>query len=186
MTNATTIVQVTCPFIPTILTSLSECHIFCLVLTSPDVFHHPSHHCSTLSLKKRSTKSMATTSSQRHFNFENSIFDFASSHPYLSPHSLICDCQSHTCIPSQFPCLPALYPRPLQMPDLFTWLHPAFSVLKYPSPIPSSPSPLPETATTLTGGEYPLPLACSRILSPLPHSLIYGHHSCTVASLQVS
>jgi len=25
----------------------------------------------------------------------------------------------------------------------------------------------PETAMTLTGGEYPLPLACSRILSPL-------------------
>jgi len=135
------------PLFPTILTSLSECHIFFLVLTSPDVFHHPSHHCGTLCLKKCGTKSMATTSSWRHFNFEHSIFNFVLSHPYLSPHSLIRDCRSHTCLPSQFPCLPALYPHPLRMPDLFTLLHPIFSVLKYPSPIPSSPSPLPHSSS---------------------------------------
>ena len=43
----------------------------------------------------------------------------------------------------------------------------------------------PKAATTLTGGEYPLPLACSCILSPLPHGLNSGHHSRAVIALQV-
>jgi len=36
------------------------------------------------------------TSSWQHFDFEHPIFDLASSHPHLSPHSSICDHWSHS------------------------------------------------------------------------------------------
>ena len=178
------------PLSPTIFTSLSECHFF-HVLTSPDPCHHFPTAASTLSLKKCSTKPMATTSSWQHFDFKHPIFDIGSSCPYLSPHCPICDCQSHTHLPSQFPCLPALCPCRLGHPTSSctstSHILSAQAPLSYTYTIlTAAPLFQHETAMSLTGGEYHLPLACSHVLSPLPHSLNYSHHSRAVAVSQVS
>jgi len=131
------------------------------------------------------------TLSRQHFDFEHPIFDIGSSCPYLSPHSPIRDRQSHTHLPSQFPCLPALCPRQL---GCLTSSHTSTSrILSAQAPLSytytvltAAPLFQPETATSLTGGKYHLPLACLHVLSPLPHSSKYCHHSRAVTVSQVS
>ena len=112
---------------------------------------------------------MATTSSRRHFDFEHPIFDFASSCPYLSPHDLIQDRQSHTVFPPSFPFCPhcahvRLDARP---PHTGTSRTLSSQVPLFYTVLTAAPLLQPEAATTLTGGEYPLPLACLCVLSPL-------------------
>jgi len=91
-----------------------------------------------------------------------------SSCPYLSPHSSICNHRSHTHLPSQFPCLPASCPPWLGCPTSSHRYVPHPQYLSTPPYAVLTAAPLfqPKTAMSLTGGEYPLPLACLHIHSP--------------------
>jgi len=114
------------------------------VLTSPDLFHHPSHHY-------QHTQSEETWHKTDGDDLKPATFWFQA--PYLrlcvkSPLPLSqLDLQPLELHPSSLPVpLSAhIIPTSAWTPDLLTPVYPASSVLEFPSPIP--PSPLPHSSS---------------------------------------
>jgi len=157
------------PLFPTILTSLSECHIFFLVLTSPDVFHHPSHHHWHTQSEETQHKIDGDDLKLATFQFRAPYLPLRIGSPLpLSSQLSLRLLEPH---PSSFPVPQAALIVPMSTLDARP-LHTVILSAQVPLPytiltLTTAPLLQPETAMMLTGGEYPLPPACLHVFSPL-------------------